>query len=608
MAISPHTQELIARARAAQAARQALLRKDTITQTPPRSGQVYKPEQGQEQSAQSQQATQAPAMLVQSTYKPVFAHLPQFASPAGLSLNNEQLKAKDLALQGKSICLIGAAGTGKTTVTQDIISSLQRAAHVSPISDNTKHLTRGAPGIVIVGYTNKAVNNIKRKLPEHLQSHCITIHKLIEFGPVWYEVEDPLTNSVRNTMRFEPFRNMANPLPPISTLIVEESSMVGTDLWTQLMEALPNKPQIIMLGDLNQLPPVFGPSILGFKLGELETVELTQVYRQALLSPIISLATAIRTNAVAFGKQLRPWNETEIMTLPNNLREDVVIDAGSHGKLTIKPWKKRIHERTALGTIIGFLNGQIDQGLYDPATDMLLCPFNKSFGTIEINKGIAQHISSKAGQPVHEVIARDKKTYWAVGDKVMVDRHEAIITEITPQPGYLGKVPRPASLTMNRSGEDSAHTLHNPTADDILNQLHDGNVEDDDAVNRASHIIKVYIEDTDTTQTLSTAGEINSLIFGYCLTVHKSQGSEWRKVYVLLHNSHQRGPLLSRELVYTAVTRARQELFIICEGDIAPYQNSLALAAARPVIPGTTLKEKIEYFNSKRGAMGMPDA
>ncbi len=94
----------------------------------------------------------------------------QNASQAGsMSFNAEQLTAIELALQGKSFCLIGAAGTGKTTVTQEIISRLQRASHVSPLADDTKHLIRGNPGIVICGFPNKAVNNIRKKLPEHLQ-------------------------------------------------------------------------------------------------------------------------------------------------------------------------------------------------------------------------------------------------------------------------------------------------------------------------------------------------------------------------------------------------------------------------------------------------------
>ena len=271
-------------------------------------------------AAKLQSANVANAPAVVQTVAPALKQLVEATQPAanGMSFNNEQLTAIELALQGKSFCLIGAAGTGKTTVTQEIISRLQRASHVSPLTDNTKHLIRGNPGIVICGFTNKAVNNIRKKLPEHLQKHCLTIHKLLEYAPVYYEVIND-EGVPSTTMRFEPLRNGANPLPHISTKIFEESSMIGTDLYGQVTAALsmPSRTQIIMLGDLNQIPPVFGPSILGFKLAELTTVELTHVYRQALASPIISLATAIRTNARRAGSfQTGAWHEQEKHACP----------------------------------------------------------------------------------------------------------------------------------------------------------------------------------------------------------------------------------------------------------------------------------------------------
>ena len=60
-----------------------------------------------------------------------------------------------------------------------------------------------------------------------------------------------------------------------------------------LAAALPHDPQEIFIGDLRQLPPVFGPAILGFKMSLLPVIELTEVYRQALLSPIIRLAHVV---------------------------------------------------------------------------------------------------------------------------------------------------------------------------------------------------------------------------------------------------------------------------------------------------------------------------
>ena len=88
--------------------------------------------------------------------------------------------------------------------------------------------------------------------------------------------------------------------------------------------------------------------------------------------------------------------------------------------------------------------------------------------------------------------------------------------------------------------------------------------------------------------------------YGYGITIHKSQGSEWQRVFLFLHNSH--ATMLSRELIYTGITRAKHSLYIITEGDSATHKNSLDRAADRPIIPGTTLAEKIDYFRAKKSA------
>lgn len=512
-----------------------------------------------------------------------------------MEFNAEQLAAIELGLQAKSFCLIGAAGTGKTTVTQELITRLQQASHMLPLSAATKHLDKGTPGIVICGFTNKAVNNIRKKLPVHLQSHCMTIHKLLEYQPVYYEVPGP-DDLPKTTMRFEPGMNAANPLPHISTIIFEESSMIGTDLYGEVIAALPRAQatQIIFLGDLNQIPPVFGPSILGFKLGELPTVELVHVYRQALQSPIITLATDVRLNAQAALPLLPSGTSTT--------GDALVIDNGEHGKVTIKPWKKRVDSANALAMMRVFLPRIIESGEYDPEADMILCPFNKSFGTIELNNIIADYLGKQRKAEVFEVIARYQKSYWAVGDRVLVDRHEAVITRIENTIGYAGKLPRMSSKTLDRWGFDpeSDTPSHEMSADDILNAL-DNLAADDEGKNLASHVITVYIQDLDEERRINTAGDINSMLFGYALTIHKSQGSEWQRVFLFLHNSH--ATMLSRELIYTAVTRAKHELYVICEGDIKPYENSIKRAAAKPIIPGTQLAEKIEFFRNKKQAM-----
>ncbi len=124
--------------------------------------------------------------------------------------------------------------------------------------------------------------------------------------------------------------------------------------------------------------------------------------------------------------------------------------------------------------------------------------------------------------------------------------------------------------------------------------------EDEERKNQASHILYIKkIGDLDDERvqadTISTASEINGLIFGYALTIHKSQGSQWKKVYCVFHNSHNRN--LQRELLYTAITRAQKELYIICEPE------TFIQGVLSQHIIGNTLEEKAKFFIAKAEEM-----
>lgn len=509
------------------------------------------------------------------------------------------MEAIELAMRAKSFNLIGAAGTGKTTTTREVIGQLVKLPHISPLQESTKWLAKESPGIVVVSFTNKAVNNLKKFLPEELKRHCLTYHKLLQYEPVIYELE-PGNPAGKKTMRFEPSYTENSPLPHISCIIVEESSMVASELHDVLLAALPNPAatQFIFLGDLNQLPPIFGPSILGFKLLSLQTVELTHVYRQALESPIITLAHKIRE-----GRGFSDSHGRSTLSI-----EGFVDDRGEHGKVTIHPWKKKQESGNACKVAQGFLIKLIESGKYNVDEDIILCPFNKSFGTLELNKSIADYLGKQRGAEVFEVIARYQKSYWAVGDRVLVDRMEAKITRIEPTPGYSGPIPERSSQTLDRWGRDPEgfkpeNELGPADAMNILDSLVVGGNGDgeEQTRNSASHTISIEFIDSGAARSFSDAGNINQMLFSYVLTVHKAQGSEWKRVFILLHYSHN--SMLSRELLYTAVTRARQELFIICEPDKGEIYNSLTRAAKSPEIHGVTLKEKAQYFVRKKETM-----
>lgn len=502
-----------------------------------------------------------------------------------ITLNSKQLEFVNLAAAGRDCVLIGAAGTGKTTCQKAVTQALITSGHAGTLSSGGhKHLVSGTPGIVICAYTRRAVANIRRNVSTELQGNCITIHKLLEYQPVYYEVTDPETGKDRTTMRFEATRNAANPLPPsIKTIIFEEASMIGTTLHQEVIDACPHSPQIIYLGDIQQLPPVFGPAILGFKLLELPVVELTDVYRQALESPIISLAHRILSGKPLPGTEYPEWKKP--------------------GKLTIHPWKKRIADIDALMTLGSFFSTAYNAGAYSPEEDIILIPYNKACGTDELNKLIANHLARKHGRITHQIIAGFNRIYLSEGEKVLYEKEDATIISIEKNPAYFGAQPIPASATLDYWGYDSANDVSVRKEDQQIEAATDDEADfllaqvalssdKEDRVRSASHIVTLRMNDSDEEVSISAAGEINSLLMAYALTVHKSQGSEWRKVFLCLHQSHNK--MIQRELLYTAVTRAKEELYVICEPD------SFTKGILSQKVIGNTLAEKAEFFKGKQ--------
>lgn len=514
-----------------------------------------------------------------------------------ITYNDEQAEFIRRATTGESIVLVGAAGTGKSTCQRGATISLIQSNKAGILAeDGHKYLMPGTPGIVVCAYTRRAVNNIRKVLPDDMKNNCITIHKLLEYAPFKRETTDIISGENIVERGFEARRNIENPLShTIHTLIFEEASMISTELYAEVMAACPHNPQIIFIGDIQQLPPVFGSAILGYKLQELPVIELTQVYRQALESPIIRLAHRILS-----GKSIPETEYSEWYT------ED---------KLKIHPWKKRLSSDLALLTAAKFFTVAMDTGAYDPESDMILTPFNKAFGTDELNKFIAQHVSSKAGALVHEVIAGYEKRYYAIGDKVMYEKEDAIIVDIKVNGLYTGAKYQAASSNLDRWGNINTATASNSSgnpassvaaskalpveeSDEDIDNLMDAMsfMEADDALKKreASHVITLRMIDSGDEATLTAAGAVNALILGYAITVHKAQGSEAKKVFLVLHGSHS--VMVQRELLYTAVTRAKESLYIICEPD------TFCKGIVSQRIKGNTVAEKSEYFKGKIAA------
>ena len=128
--------------------------------------------------------------------------------------NVAQTKFIDLVCSGRPVALTGPAGSGKTTAVKGAIHKLLSQGLIPPINESTHQWIRaGSPGVACVAFTNKAVENMKKVLPKDLRSNCITIHKLLEFKPEYFDTLDESTGLMKKTMNFLPSRHADNPLP-----------------------------------------------------------------------------------------------------------------------------------------------------------------------------------------------------------------------------------------------------------------------------------------------------------------------------------------------------------------------------------------------------------
>ena len=491
-----------------------------------------------------------------------------------IELNKEQILATELARSGKSFCLVGAAGTGKTTALREIVKeaaeSLDGTLGSLRVQGTGEYVA--VPPIAVISFTNVAANNSRKaihkdpSLAEQLKYNITTIHNLLEFAPVFFW-SDTLQ---KETMRFLPRRDALNQIE-MQSLVIEEASMVGLDLWDKLYAAMQEGTTLIFLGDLNQLPPVFGDSILSYALTRLPVIELTQVYRQAGDSTILKNA-----HHILAGESLE--SAPDFAILPCGTVNHTQLKLAASLSVTFPKW--------------------IDSGIYDPEEDMVLCPWNKrDLGTDAMNKHIAQTLGERRRAVVYEIIAGMNKVYLAEGDKVFCNKKQGHIVKITQNSRYFGATPKAASQNLTRFGLYQAaigeeEFLHEEDVD-FSNLDLDAMIEEaENRVAEASHFVDIKIDDTGEIVTLTTMGDYsqNNLSLGYCLTVHKAQGSEWRKVFLILHRDHNVS--LCRELLYTAVTRAREGFVLISKQDVVER----ALKTQR--IKGNTVQEKIEYFNS----------
>jgi exodeoxyribonuclease V alpha subunit len=278
-----------------------------------------------------------------------------------VGLSEEQESALKTTLNAKVSIVTGGPGTGKTTLVRAILAVFEGAG---------KRLMLAAP-------TGRAA----KRLSEVTNREAKTIHRLLAFN--------------FKTGGFQ--KNEENPLDA-DVIIVDEASMVDVFLMYHLVKAVPATAVLVLVGDINQLPPVGPGNVLRdmIQSRRVPAVYLTQIFRQARESMIIVNAHKI--------------NEGYFPTVPPAngvmLQDFYLIEQDDPQKVlsTIQELcKVRIPRRFNL----------------DPLTDIqVLTPMHKGIvGTTNLN-----HVLQEALNPCQDTIERMGRTFRR-GDKVMQIRN-----------------------------------------------------------------------------------------------------------------------------------------------------------------------------------------
>ncbi len=298
--------------------------------------------------------------------------------------------------------------------------------------------------------------------------------------------------------------NMQDPLKA-DAVIVDELSMVDISLFSSLLNALPLGCRLIMVGDSDQLPAVGAGNVL-HDLIESETlpvVELKKVFRQAMKSRIV-------TNA-----------------------HDIV--AGKMPDLETKDNDFFFMKRTSTSSVAFTVSELCSKRLpnaygFDPINDIqVLCPSRKGeCGSVNINK-MLQAVLNPPSRNKREATLAGKTL--REGDKVMQIKNNYDI--------------------LWTKGKDEGSGIFN------------GDIGIIEKIDNASSAFSVNFEDRIAVYSFENANEIEH---AYAVTVHKSQGNEFKAVVMPVFNVIPN--LCYRNLLYTAVTRAKKIMVLVGSADV----------------------------------------
>ncbi len=430
---------------------------------------------------------------------------------AMLQNSEQQQKAARIALTRRLAMITGGAGAGKTFTAAAIISLLSRTQSATAL-----RIKLAAPTGKAAARLGESIANAQAILmgsgsrPALEIPKPATLHRLLgmkENSPKCYY-------------------NADNPLPA-DFVVVDETSMVGIEVMAKLLDALPENARLLLLGDENQLASVQPGKVLAelCSSARLEPciARLTESRRFGSDTPIGKLSTAI----------LNARTETDANNAFDTAQSNGIIFNAAHPDNTRPTLINQAFAEHIQREYTPLLQAQTPEEAHAGLRSFrVLCALNKSpIGVTRANKEIENILSGKS--EVTPALPAGKKPPPKLNTRGEFYNRRAII--VTKNDYALGLFNSDIGIVMPDPESENGRS--------VFFEQHDARLQHDAPFKKIS------------------CASLPEHETAFAMTVHKAQGSEFRNVLLILSTDAEH-PILTRELLYTALTRASEQILI----------------------------------------------